>query len=1573
MKKIFLRFVSVILSVMIIITTFSIIPTFAAETEVAVVGVDDSGATGLKELDESEISEDIDYIGSIEDYYKVLSKETGKSTSDLENTLNLSAIDEVDNSSVDENGNGNGNYFPRIGNQNLGSCTAWACCYYQFTYEMNRKMQRTINPENYESVAFSPLWVYNAINDGEDDGSNELDAFNFMKIQGCVSRKEVPCSMDYKTWSPSEEIWTKSLDYRLKDYNYISIGDDDDPTPVNEGTDDKDIQAIKAALANGEVLTFSTYVKSWRSRSMPENSDFTQNEKYKDDSVVIYMIGDNGSHRMTIVGYDDNIWTDVNCNGNVDNGEMGAFKIANSWGADWLNEGFAWVAYDALNEVSAVSGVENDDRRNKIFRNIARITVRDYNSDSNINLVYTLNSSARAETDITIKADNHEGRIAPYSVLEINDICNGFSYDGKEAANDGTMVYALDNVVSNLTSENFKDYNWSVTVKDDKDNENILTVKDLRIVDNNTNTVYVPVETFPQELNGDSKTYTFVESNVATVYYRGYYNPGINYKINYGVSKSFSYAQMTDDYSMQGYTQKFQIYLHDGAKTANVAFTDGNGNWDNNDGNYYTVRAGSNYFITENPGITELSIDSSANNFDTPVNINIPYTYKFSGIGGYGDYKYEYKIYCLSSNENNSSVHYRGNNCGLTFYEPGTYNLCVTVCDYIDSIAQENFIIEVVDNNVEVASFEASEAYTDKVMTFTAKTQYEAVSSNNTYSMEIKKNGTIVANPTVTRTKSDTISKYTELSASWTPTEPGDYTATISVTDTKGIPSTKTIDFSVEASALALDVTSTSTTGSVNINTQQIFNLKRTGGYGPYTYTCVCVNTKTGKFDATVGKLSSGYSVYFRSVGTHKLVFTVTDSKGNKATTSCTVVVEDNNVKFNTFTATNNYVNKPMSFKATTLYEAMSYPIANSVTLTIKKDGVVVATPTVKCSRNISQLTSTFTASYTPITSGYYSATIAVKDYAGRTATKTINFNATLGINYASNNFTTPVNINTAQTYKFDTIGGYGPYTYTYTCYNMTKSTYDASVYPNSTGCTIYYRSEGRHILTVKTTDSKGNTKSYYFYPTAEDNHVELTSFNSTVGYVGGEITFTATTIYEAMLYQIKNNATLTIKKNGVVVATPTVSIKSKNMNTLCSTYTTTWKPTVAGDDYTATLVVTDYYGRKAEKTISFSVNTSLFINNFNISPSTNLGRFENVTMKATAKGGAAGYQYKYSYKQYGEEYVISDYSYQSSFTYQFTKVGPYQLFVTVMDCHGNTATTSKTISINQTGVTGLTADIDNAKKGDTIKITPTVVNEPSVITSENYTYTVTKDNVIQEFKASSDKTFKWVPTEAGDYTIGLNITYNDTLIASKLMYYTVDEKYEYPITIYYTGYDTPYINYQIGVEDWKSDYGHAMTSTDEMEGYTHKYTIEMGSDAKYASVYFTDGKVDINNTNEKIYTVEYGKFYKYENGTLTPYYPSKTIKYFNVTTDDGVFSVGDTIKLNIEWMNSSENYEVRYSYIDSNGEETFFNGYQFIPNLKSYNGYISKPGEYKIVATIRTSSYDYDWVCAEKTITVVE
>lgn len=61
-----------------------------------------------------------------------------------------------------------------------------------------------------------------------------------------------------------------------------------------------------------------------------KDSRVPENTKYANDDIAIYSTGYSGCHRMTIVGYDDDIWVDINGDGKIQEAEKGAFKIVNS-------------------------------------------------------------------------------------------------------------------------------------------------------------------------------------------------------------------------------------------------------------------------------------------------------------------------------------------------------------------------------------------------------------------------------------------------------------------------------------------------------------------------------------------------------------------------------------------------------------------------------------------------------------------------------------------------------------------------------------------------------------------------------------------------------------------------------------------------------------------------------------------------------------------------------------------------------------------------------------------------------------------------------------------------------------------------------------------------------------------------------------------------------------------------------------------------------------------------------------------------------------------------------------------
>ena len=85
--------------------------------------------------------------------------------------------------------------------------------------------------------------------------------------------------------------------------------------------------------------------------------------------------------------------------------------------------------------------------------------------------------------------------------------------------------------------------------------------------------------------------------------------------------------------------------------------------------------------------------------------------------------------------------------------------------------------------------------------------------------------------------------------------------------------------------------------------------------------------------------------------------------------------------------------------------------------------------------------------------------------------------------------------------------------------------------------------------------------------------------------------------------------------------------------------------------------------------------------------------------------------------------------------------------------------------------------------------------------------------------------------------------------------------------TIYYKGYDTPYIHYRIGNGQWTSVPGVPMEKSNEVTGYTHKITIDLGT-ATTLTVCFNNGNGSWDSRNGANYTFNAGT-YTYSNGVI--------------------------------------------------------------------------------------------------------
>ena len=166
---------------------------------------------------------------------------------------------------------------------------------------------------------------------------------------------------------------------------------------------------IKKALLGGEILTATTYASCWQTERISSSTAAPENDKYKNE-VIITRCDKNSelAHRITIVGYNDKIWVDVNKDGKAQKGEFGAFKIANSYGETKDNKGFIWMAYDAVNYISSVDtnpkySLKSDNRKDGLF-DVIGFNVDVDTTDDNVFLELEFSSDNAKSIQVNIKA-----------------------------------------------------------------------------------------------------------------------------------------------------------------------------------------------------------------------------------------------------------------------------------------------------------------------------------------------------------------------------------------------------------------------------------------------------------------------------------------------------------------------------------------------------------------------------------------------------------------------------------------------------------------------------------------------------------------------------------------------------------------------------------------------------------------------------------------------------------------------------------------------------------------------------------------------------------------------------------------------------------------------------------------------------------------------------------------------------------------------------------------------------------------------------------------------------------------
>ncbi len=249
--------------------------------------------------------------------------------------------------------------FPPVGDQGkLQSCVGFATTYYQLTYEINKSRglnsKNNDNSANYSTI-LSPKWTYNNINGGFDSGTTFSAAYRFLFSHGAVTWNEFPYDKDYLSVAVPKSVSDTALTREPLDL--IEINDSG-----HTDNESQFISDIKAQLAGRHLVVIFTMPSAWVVSTVKNDPKATTNSTFVGQAIIDYSsLKPSPLHAMAIVGYDDNVWDDLNGNHVVDSGEKGAFKVVNSYGAGGTfqsvnsNAGFYWFSYDGLRRDSIVS------------------------------------------------------------------------------------------------------------------------------------------------------------------------------------------------------------------------------------------------------------------------------------------------------------------------------------------------------------------------------------------------------------------------------------------------------------------------------------------------------------------------------------------------------------------------------------------------------------------------------------------------------------------------------------------------------------------------------------------------------------------------------------------------------------------------------------------------------------------------------------------------------------------------------------------------------------------------------------------------------------------------------------------------------------------------------------------------------------------------------------------------------------------------------------------------------------------------------------------------------------------